>query len=60
VLTYLLLQDRSDVGVGGVGGQSEYRSGQGVRQGNGGDEGFFGGGESGFHVWRPRRGLRVT
>ncbi len=46
MLTYLLLQDRSDVGVGGVGGQGEYCSGQGVRQGNGGDEGFFGGGEA--------------
>jgi hypothetical protein len=60
VLTYLLLQDRSDVGVGGVSGQSEYRPGQGVRQGNGGDEGFLGGGEGGFHVWRPRKGLGVT
>ncbi len=41
MLTYLLLQNRSDVGVGGIGGQSEYRPGQGVRQGNGGDEGFL-------------------
>jgi hypothetical protein len=49
VLTYLLLQDRSDMGVGGVGGQSEYRPGQGVRQGNYGDEGILGGGEGGFH-----------
>ncbi len=48
MLTYLLLRDRSDVGVGGVSGQGEYCPGQGVRQGNGGDEGFFGGGESGF------------
>ena len=39
MLTYLLLQNRSDVGVGGVGGQSEYRPGQGVRQGSGGDGG---------------------
>ena len=45
MLTYLLLQNCSDMGVGGVGGQSEYRPGQGVRQGNGGDEGFLGGGE---------------
>ena len=60
MFTYLLLQDRSDVGVGGVGGQGEDRSGKGVRQGNGGDEGLFGGGESGFHVWRPRKGLGVT
>ncbi len=60
VLTYLLLQDRSDVGVGGVGGQRENCPGQGVRQGNGGDEGFFGGGESGFPVWRPRKGLGIT
>ncbi len=42
MLTYLLLQNCSDMGVGGVGGQSEYRPGQGVRQGNGGDEGFLG------------------
>ncbi len=49
MLTYLLLQDRSDMGVGGVGGQSEYRPGQGVRQGNYGDEGILGGGEGGFH-----------
>ncbi len=48
MLTYLLLQDRSDMGVGGVGGQSEYRPGQGVRQGNG------------FHFWRPRKGHGVT
>ena len=33
MLTYLLLQNCSDMGVGGVGGQSEYRPGQGVRQG---------------------------
>ncbi len=37
MLTYLLLQNCSDMGVGGVGGQSEYHPGQGVRQGNGGD-----------------------
>ncbi len=49
MLTYLLLQDCSD-GVGGVGGQGEDRSGQGVCQGNGGDEGFFGGGETSVHV----------
>ncbi len=60
MLTYLLLQDRSDVGVGGVSGQGENCSGQGVRQGNCGDEGFFGGGESSFNVWRPRKGLGVT
>ncbi len=60
MLTYLLLQNRSDVGVGGVGGKSEYRPGQGVRQGNGCGEGFLGGGESGFHFWRPRKGLGVT
>ncbi len=60
MLTYLLLQDQSDVGVGGVGGQGEDRSGEGVRQGNGGDEGLFDGGESGFHVGRPRKGLGVT
>ncbi len=48
MLTYLLLQNRSDVGVGAIGGQSEYRPGPGVRQGNSGDEGFFGGGESRF------------
>ncbi len=60
MLTYLLLQNRSNVGVGGVGGQSEYQPGQGVRQGNGGDEGFFGGGEGGFHLRRPEKGLGVT
>ncbi len=60
MLTYLLLQDRSNVGVGGVGGQSEYRPGQGVRQGNGSDKGFLGGGESGFHFRRPRKDLGVT
>ena len=41
-----MLQNGPDVSVGGVGGQSEYRPGQGVRQGNGSDEGIFGGGES--------------
>ncbi len=60
MLTYLLLQNRSDMGVGGVGDQSEYRPGQGVRQGNGGDKGVLGGGESGLHFWRPRKGLGVT
>ncbi len=30
MLTYLLLQNGPDMGVGGVGGQSEYRPGQGV------------------------------
>ncbi len=47
MLTYLLLQNRSDMGVRGVGSQSEYRPGQGVRQWSGGDEGVLGGGESG-------------
>ena len=60
MLTYLLLQNCSDMGVGGVGGQSEYRPGQGVRQGNGGDEGFLGGGESGLHLRRPGQGLGIT
>ncbi len=60
MLTYLLLQNRSDMGVGGVGGQSKYRPGQGVCQGNRGDESLFGGGEGGFHVRRPRKGLGVT
>ncbi len=60
MLTYLLLQDGSDVGVGGVSGQGKDRSGQGVSQGNGGDESLFGGGESGFHVRCPRKGLGVT
>ncbi len=60
MLTYLLLQDRSDMGVRGVGSQREYRSGQGVRQGNSGNEGLFGGGEGGFHVWHPRKGLGIT
>ncbi len=60
MLTYLLLQNRSDMGVRGVGGQSEYRPGQGVLQGNGGDEGLFGGGESGFHLRCPGKGLGVT
>jgi hypothetical protein len=60
VLTYLLLQNRSDVSVGGVGGQSEYCPGQGVQQGNGGDEGFFGGGKGGFHFRCPGKGLGVT
>ena len=36
MLTYLLLQNGPDMGVGGVGGQSEYCPGQGVRQGSGG------------------------
>ncbi len=48
------------MGVGGVGCQGEDRSGEGVRQGNGGDEDRFGGGESSFHVGRPRKGLGVT
>ncbi len=42
MLAYLLLQDRSDVGVGGIGGQGENRPGEGVSQGNGGNEGLFG------------------
>ena len=46
MLTYLLLQNGPDMGVGGVGGQSEYRPGPGVRQGDGGDEGLFGGSET--------------
>ncbi len=60
MLAYLLLQNCSDMGVGGVGGQSEYCPEQGVCQGNGGDESLFGGGESSFHVRRPRKGLGVT
>jgi hypothetical protein len=39
VLAYLLLQDRSDMGVGGVICQGEDRSGEGVSQGDCGDEG---------------------
>jgi hypothetical protein len=35
------------MGVGGVSRQGEDRSGEGVSQGNCGDEGRFGGGESG-------------
>ena len=60
MLTYLLLQNGPDVGVGGVGGQGEDRSWQGVCQGNGGDESLFCSNESSFHVWRPRKGLGVT
>jgi hypothetical protein len=44
VLAYLLLQDRSDVGVGGARGQSQNGSGLGVSQGHRGDEGRLGGG----------------
>ena len=43
---YLLLQNGPDMGVGGVGGESEDRPGQGVRQRDGGDERFFRRGES--------------
>ncbi len=38
MLTYLLLLDRSDMGVRGVGRQGEDRPGKGVRQGVCGDE----------------------
>ena len=57
---YLLLQNGPDMGVGGVGGQSEHCARQGVRQGNCGDEGLLGGDESGLHLWRPGEGFRVT
>ena len=48
------------MGVGGVGSQGEDSSGEGVGQGNCGDEGSLGGGESGFHVRHPGQGLGVT
>ena len=57
MLAYLLLQDHSDMGVGGVGRQGEDGSGEGVGQVNCGDEGRLGGGESGFHVRCPGLGL---
>jgi hypothetical protein len=60
VLTYLLLQNGPDMGVGGIGGQSEHRPGQGVRQGNHGDEGLFGSGEGFFHLRRPGESFGVT
>ncbi len=55
MLTYLLLQDCSDVGVAGVGGQSEYRPGQGVRQGNVSDKGLGLGGLGSWGYLRVRR-----
>ena len=58
--TYLLLQNGPDMSVGGVGGESEDRPGQGVRQRNGGDECFFCRGESSLHLRRPGEGLGVT
>ncbi len=60
MLAYLLLQNGPDMGVGGVGGESEDRPRQGVCQGNCGDEGFFDGGESCLHLRRPGEGLGVT
>ncbi len=50
MLTYLLLQNGPDMGVGGVGGQSEHCARQGVRQGDCGDEGLLGGVESGLET----------
>ncbi len=47
MLAYLLLQDCSDMGVGGVGSRGEDSSGEGVGQGNCGDESRLGGGEGG-------------
>jgi hypothetical protein len=60
VLAYLLLQDCSDMGVGGVGSQGKDSSGEGVGQGNYGDKGRLSGGKSGFHVRCPGEGLGVT
>jgi hypothetical protein len=60
VLAYLLLQDCSDMGVGRISGQGEDCSGEGVSQGNFGDEGRFGNGESGFHVGCPWESFYVT
>ena len=42
VLAYLLLQDRSHVGVGGVSSQGENGPGEGVGQGHLGNEGRLG------------------
>ena len=56
MLTYLLLQNGPDMGVGGVGGESEDRPGQGVRQWNGGDEGFLCSGEGVSPSPATRRG----
>ncbi len=60
MLTYLLLQNGPHMGVGGVGGQSEHRPGQGVCQRNCSDEGLFGGGEGCLHLRRPGEGFGVT
>jgi hypothetical protein len=60
VLAYLLLQDRSNVGVGGVSSQGENGSGEGVSQGHIGDKGCIEGGESCLHIWCPGEGLGVT
>ena len=57
MLAYLLLQDCSNVGVGGVSSQGENGPAERVVQGHCGDEGRLGGGESGFHVRCPGLGL---
>ncbi len=48
------------MGVGGVRGQSENGSWAGVGQGYRSDEGRFGDGKSGLHVWLSGEGLWVT
>ncbi len=60
VLAYLLLQDRSDMVVGGVGCQGESSPREGVSLGDGGNEGRLGGGESYFHGRCPGESLGVT
>ena len=63
VMAYLFLQDRSDIGVGGVGGvcsQGENSSTEGVGQGHRSIKGHLGGGESSFHGGCPGEGLGVT
>ncbi len=57
MLAYLLFQDCSDVGVGGVSSQGENGLREGVCQGHHGDEGLLGGGESSLHGRRPGRAL---
>jgi hypothetical protein len=60
MVAYLLLQDRSDVGVGGIHCQGEDGPGQGVSQGHRSYQDCFGGSESGVLVRQPGEYLGVT
>jgi hypothetical protein len=60
VLAYLLLNDRSDMGVGSVHSQGENGPQEGVGQGYSSNEGRLGSGDRGLHVRLQGEGLGVT